>query len=54
MQFTIQLTGGIKPTSVPAFVAAQLVGAVVAVALIRTLYPDIADAAEDVLVPHAA
>ena len=44
---------GIKPTSVPAFVAAQLVGAVIAVALIRALYPDIADAADDVVIPHA-
>jgi glycerol uptake facilitator-like aquaporin len=43
---------GIKPTSVPAFVGFQLVGAVAAVALIRTLYPDIADIADNVIVPH--
>jgi arsenate reductase len=43
---------GIEPSSVPAFVACQIVGAAVAVALIRTLYPDIADVADDVVVPH--
>ena len=45
---------GIAPESLPAFVAVQLVGGVVGVALIRTLYPDIASAAEDVVVPPAA
>ena len=44
---------GIKPTSVPGFVVFQIVGAAVAVLLIRTLYPDIRDVADDVLVPHA-
>jgi arsenate reductase len=43
---------GIDPSSVPAFVACQIVGAAVAVALIRALYPDIADVADDVVVPH--
>jgi len=43
---------GIKPTSVPAFIAFQLVGGVIAVVLIRTLYPDVADVATDVIVPH--
>ena len=44
---------GIAPTSVPAFILAQLIGAAIAAAIIRTLYPDIqpADAAA-VLVPH--
>src|SRR5213078_4437678 len=31
---------GIEPSSVPAFVAFQLVGGAIAVLLIRTLYPD--------------
>jgi arsenate reductase len=43
---------GIKPTSAPAFVACQLVGMVVAVAMIRALYPDMAAVAEDVVIPH--
>jgi glycerol uptake facilitator-like aquaporin len=43
---------GIEPASVPAFVAAQLVGGVLAVALVRALYPDVAAAAGDVVVPH--
>jgi arsenate reductase len=43
---------GIEPASVPGFVLAQLVGAAVAVALIRGLYPDIGDVADEVVVPH--
>jgi arsenate reductase len=43
---------GIKPTSVPAFIGSQLVGLVIAVALIRTLYPDVGAVADDVVVPH--
>lgn len=43
---------GIEPSSVPAFIAFQLVGGAVAVLLIRTLYPDIGDVADDVVVPH--
>ena len=44
---------GIAPASAPAFVVAQLMGAVFAFALIRTLYPDVtpADAAQ-VVMPH--
>lgn len=44
---------GIAPASVPAFVVAQLAGGVVAIGVIRVLYPDVtaADAA-DVVVPH--
>ena len=41
---------GIRPSSVPMFVVAQLGGGVVAVALARFLYPDIA--ADDIVVPH--
>jgi arsenate reductase len=43
---------GIEPSSVPGFVAFQLVGLVVAVAVLRTLYPDVAAVAGDVVVPH--
>lgn len=43
---------GIEPSSAPAFVAAQLVGAGLAVAAVRVLYPDMAEAATDVVVPH--
>jgi arsenate reductase len=43
---------GIDPTSVPGFVACQLVGGALALALIRFLYPDIADMADNVVVPH--
>ena len=44
---------GIAPASVPGFVVAQLVGGVVAIVVIRTLYPDVTPAeAADVVVPH--
>lgn len=43
---------GIDPTSVPAFIGAQLVGMALAAALIRALYPDIATIADVVVVPH--
>jgi arsenate reductase len=44
---------GIAPASVPAFVVVQLIGAAVAIGVIRVLYPDIApeDAAE-IMLPH--
>ena len=44
---------GIAPASVPAFVVVQLIGAAVAIGVIRALYPDIApeDAAE-IMLPH--
>ena len=45
---------GISPGSVPGFVVAQLVGGAVALALVRYLYPGVADAADDVVVPHQA
>jgi len=44
---------GIAPASVPAFVACQLAGGAIAVVLVRTLYPDIAEVADDVVVAHA-
>ena len=42
---------GIAPGSVLGFVAAQLVGALIAVAVIRSLYPDMRTAAAEVIVP---
>ena len=43
---------GIEPSSVPAFVLAQLAGGVFAAVLLRALYPDVAEVADDVVVPH--
>jgi hypothetical protein len=43
---------GIAPSSAPAFVAAQLGGAVLAVGAVRVLYPDTAATAADVVVPR--
>jgi glycerol uptake facilitator-like aquaporin len=44
---------GIAPASVPAYVIAQLVGAGLAVAVIRALYPDVTPAqAAEVVLPH--
>jgi arsenate reductase len=45
---------GIDPSSVAPFVVVQVLGGVVAVALIRVLIPDIAAVADDVVVPHPA
>jgi glycerol uptake facilitator-like aquaporin len=46
---------GIAPASAPAFVVAQLVGGVVALGLIRTLYPDVTPTeASAVVVPHGS
>jgi arsenate reductase len=42
---------GIAPSSVPAFIAAQLVGGVLAIAVLRALYPDPGTNAEDVVLP---
>jgi glycerol uptake facilitator-like aquaporin len=44
---------GIGPSSAPPFIAAQVIGGIVAVAVIRTLYPGVTAAeAADILVPH--
>jgi arsenate reductase len=43
---------GIAPASAPAFIACQLVGLALGVALIVSLYPDVSDIAPDVVVPH--
>ncbi|MDQ1428204.1 MAG: hypothetical protein QOK39_1680 [Acidimicrobiaceae bacterium] len=45
---------GIKPLSAPAFIAAQIAGAALAVAAIKVLYPHMAASAADVVVPHPA
>jgi len=44
---------GIAPSSVPMFVLMQLAGGAAAVAVVRVLYPDVATAAAEVVVPHA-
>jgi glycerol uptake facilitator-like aquaporin len=43
---------GIAPASVPAFVAAQVLGAGLGAALVRALYPDVGQATDDVVVAH--
>jgi glycerol uptake facilitator-like aquaporin len=44
---------GIAPASAPGFIAAQLVGGLAAVALVRLLYPDVGPVeAADVVIPH--
>jgi arsenate reductase len=43
---------GITPASVPAFVIAQVVGAGLGAGLVVALYPDVAQAAADAVVPH--
>jgi glycerol uptake facilitator-like aquaporin len=44
---------GIRPSDVPAFVAAQFLGAVAATALFRWLVPGLPKSAAAVVVPHA-
>jgi len=44
---------GIAPASAPAFIAAQIIGGVLAVVVIRALYPRLTPAqAADIIVPH--
>ncbi|MBJ8347060.1 MIP/aquaporin family protein [Antrihabitans sp. YC2-6] len=43
---------GIGPGSVPGFIAAQLIGGLIGLALVVVLYPDAAKTADDVVVPH--
>jgi glycerol uptake facilitator-like aquaporin len=46
---------GIAPSSVPAFIAAQIVGGVIAVVVIWALYPRLTpEEASDIIVPHHA
>jgi glycerol uptake facilitator-like aquaporin len=45
---------GIAPASAPGFIAAQLVGGIVAVITLRALYPDVTpEEAADIVLPHA-
>jgi glycerol uptake facilitator-like aquaporin len=44
---------GIAPSSVPGYIAAQIAGGFVAIALLRVLYPDVTpEEAEEVMLPH--
>jgi arsenate reductase len=43
---------GIRPASVPPFLAAQVAGGLLAVGLARFLHPALPDAADDVILPH--
>jgi glycerol uptake facilitator-like aquaporin len=44
---------GIAPSSVPSFIAAQVLGGILAAAVIKALYPAITPAeAADIIVPH--
>jgi glycerol uptake facilitator-like aquaporin len=43
---------GIAPSSVPAFIVMQVIGAAVAVLAVLALYPDATAVAKDVVVPH--
>jgi glycerol uptake facilitator-like aquaporin len=43
---------GIAPGSAPGFIAAQVLGGLVGLALVVALYPDAACAADEVVVPH--
>ena len=43
---------GIAPASAPGFIVAQIVGALIGLALVIALYPDAAANADDVVVPH--
>jgi glycerol uptake facilitator-like aquaporin len=45
---------GIRPSSAPMFIAMQLIGGVLAVAVVRVLYPHVAESAADVILPHHA
>jgi glycerol uptake facilitator-like aquaporin len=44
---------GIAPASAPAFIGMQILGAAAGLAAVLALYPDAADSADDVIVPHA-
>ena len=43
---------GIAPSSVPGFIAFQILGAILGTAAIAVLYPDAGKAADDVVTPH--
>jgi glycerol uptake facilitator-like aquaporin len=43
---------GIAPSSVPGFIAAQIVGALIGLALVVVLYPDAARSGDEVVLPN--
>jgi glycerol uptake facilitator-like aquaporin len=43
---------GIAPSSAPGFIAAQIVGALIGLALVVALYPDAAESADQAVIPH--
>jgi glycerol uptake facilitator-like aquaporin len=43
---------GIAPSSAPGFIAAQIVGALLGLAVIVALYPDAAESADQAVIPH--
>jgi glycerol uptake facilitator-like aquaporin len=43
---------GIAPSSASGFIGAQLVGALIGLALVVALYPDVQQSADEVVVPH--
>jgi arsenate reductase len=44
---------GIAPSSVPVFVVAEVIGGIVAVIVVKILYPDLTEEeAADIIVPH--
>jgi glycerol uptake facilitator-like aquaporin len=43
---------GIAPSSAPGFIAAQILGALIGLALVIALYPDAADSADQAVIPH--
>ncbi len=45
---------GIRPSSAPMFIAMQVIGAGLAIAAVRVLYPHVAESAADVVLPHHA
>jgi arsenate reductase len=45
---------GIRPSSAPGFIGMQLLGGVLAVGVVRALYPHVAGSAADVVLPHPA
>jgi len=44
---------GIAPSSVPAFIGMQVVGAALGIGIVLVLYPDAGQRAGDVVIPHA-
>jgi glycerol uptake facilitator-like aquaporin len=44
---------GIAPSSAPAFIGMQVIGAAVGIGIVLVLYPDAGQRADDVVIPHA-